>query len=167
MFNTSSTLHVPRPMLIGASVAALMLGLVACSSSPSPSAAGASQAATSQAPASQAAASQAAASQPAASQAAAACAVTPDASPSATNTIASGAFGSAVTISAGQAVAFVNNDSTGHTVTQGTGGSAATNACVDVPIAVGATVVVTFSQAGDYQITCKIHPDMQTTVHVN
>src|SRR4029077_3068361 len=99
--------------------------------------------------------------QAAASQAAAGCAVTPDASPTATNTLSAGAFGAGVTIAAGQAVAFVNSDSTAHTITQGTGGSAASNACVDVPIAVGATVVVTFSLPGDYQITCKIHPDMQ------
>jgi plastocyanin len=166
MFNTTSTWATRRPTLIGASLAALMLGLVSCSSSPSPSAAGASQAAASQAAASQAAASQAAASQAAASQASAGCSVTPDATASATNTLANGAFGAAVTITAGQAVAFVNNDSTAHTITQGQGGSAASNACVDVPIAAGATVIVTFSVAGDYQITCKIHPDMQTQVHV-
>jgi plastocyanin len=35
-----------------------------------------------------------------------------------------------------------------------------------VPIAANQNVTVTFNQPGDYQITCKIHPHMQTAVHV-
>jgi plastocyanin len=160
MRNTVSTRPVLRPTVLGASLAGLVLALAACSSvSPSPSAAGAqSQAA---AP-SQAAASQGAA----ASQAAARCEVTPDASPSATDTISGSNFGDPITIQAGQAVAFTNNDSFGHTITEGTGGTAAADACVDAPIGAGGTVVVTFTVAGDYQITCKIHSTMQTVIHV-
>jgi plastocyanin len=148
-----------RPTMIGASLATLALALASCSSvSPSPSAAGAE---------SQAAASQPAASEAGASQAGTArCALTADASPSATIEIANTTFGDEVTITAGQAVAFTNNDSMGHTITEGTGGQAATDACVDEPIAAGETEVVTFSEPGDYQITCKIHSSMQTVVHV-
>jgi plastocyanin len=93
------------------------------------------------------------------------CVVTPGASPQATVKIANLAFGPAVTIKAGGAVVFINNDSTTHTVTQGTGGQAAANACVDEHVSVGQSVTVTFSQPGDYQITCTIHK-MQTVVHV-
>jgi plastocyanin len=97
---------------------------------------------------------------------AARCEVTPDATAAATNSIASFAFGDDVTVNAGQAVAFANGDGVGHTVTEGTGGTAAANACVDQPVAAGATVTVTFNEAGDFQITCKIHHTMQTVVHV-
>jgi len=168
MFNTVPTPPAQKRTMLGASLATLVLALAACSSSPSPSAAGggASQPAASQAAASQAAASQAAASQAAASQAAAACAVTPSATSSATIEINSSNFGAAVTISAGQAVTFDNKDSTAHTITQGTNGTAVSGACVNEPIAAGATVIVTFNVAGDYDITCTIHPAMQTQVHV-
>ena len=149
-----------RPTVIGASLAALVLALASCSSvSTSPSAAGAESQG--------AAASQPAASAAGASQAGTArCALTEDASPSATITIANTSFGDEVTITAGQAVAFVNDDSMGHTVTEGTGGQAASDACIDEPIAAGETEVVTFNEPGDYQITCKIHSSMQTVVHV-
>jgi plastocyanin len=93
------------------------------------------------------------------------CAVTPGASPKATVKIANLAFGPAVTVKTGDAVVFTNNDSTDHTVTQGTGGQAADNACVNEHVNVGQSVTVTFSQPGDYQITCTIHK-METVVHV-
>jgi plastocyanin len=140
--STTSTRTFLRSMVMRASLTALLLALASCSSSPSASSPGASQAA------------------------AARCAVTPDASPSATNKIVGKAFGADVTITAGQAVAFVNNAGIAHTVTEGTNGTAASNACVDEPIAAGGTNVVTFTQAGDYQITCKIHASMHTVVHV-
>jgi plastocyanin len=147
-----------RPALLGTSLAALVLALVSCSSaSPSPSAAGA---------ASQPAVSEAQASQPAASQGAARCELTAEASPTATITIANTSFGDEVTITAGQAVAFTNNDSVGHTITEGTAGQAAADACIDEPIEAGETEVVTFNEPGDYDITCKIHSSMQTVVHV-
>jgi plastocyanin len=163
MSTNVSTRTFLRPTTIGASLGALVLALAACNSSSSPSPEGAE---------SQPAASLPAASQPAASEAApseagtARCEVTPDASPSATDTISGNSFGDEITITAGQAVAFTNNDAVGHTVTEGTGGTAAIDACVDSPIGAGGTVVVTFNEAGDYQITCKIHASMQTVIHV-
>ena len=93
------------------------------------------------------------------------CSVTPAASPQATVKIANLAFGPAVTVKSGEAVVFTNNDNTDHTVTQGTGGRAADSACVNEHLSVGQSVTVTFTQPGDYQITCTIHP-METVVHV-
>ena len=169
MSTTVSTRTFLRPTTIGASLGALILALAACnSSSPSPSlSAGASEPAASQPAASQPAASEAAPSEAAPSEAGTArCELTPNASPSTTVTISGSNFGDEVTITAGQAVAFTNDDPVGHTVTEGTGGTAAADACVDSPIGAGGTVVVTFNEAGDYQITCKIHATMQTVIHV-
>jgi len=158
MSTTASTRTFLRPTTIGASLGALILALAACSSSPSPSAAGGE---------SQPAASGAAPSEAAPSEAGTArCELTPNASPNATVTISGSNFGDEITVTAGQAVAFTNEDAVGHTVTEGTGGAAAADACVDSPIGAGGTVVVTFNEPGDYQITCKIHATMQTVIHV-
>jgi plastocyanin len=132
------------------SLAALALALAACSNaSPSASTAGgASQAGTAR------------------------CATSTDASSTATIEIVSFAFvvdggdGEDTTVEAGQTVAFVNKDGSAHTVTEGTSGRAASDACVDEPIGGGQTVDVTFSTIGDYQITCTLHSNMQTVVHV-
>ena len=99
------------------------------------------------------------------------CAVTPDASPSATvkiflNDVSIFNFTHPVTIKAGQAVVFMNPNGAPHTITEGTYGKAAANACVNVGIASNTNVTVTFYQAGTYQITCKPHPPMQTSVIV-
>jgi plastocyanin len=146
---------------------ALVLLLAACNSSGSASEEPVSQAPSSAAPASQPPASQPAASEAAPSEAGTArCELTPDASPSATVTISGTNFGDEVTITAGQAVAFTNEDPLPHTVTEGTAGQAAADACVDAPVGVGGTVVVTFNEAGEYDITCKIHATMQTVIHV-
>jgi plastocyanin len=147
MRTTISTRPFLPPTVFGASLVGLALALAACSSSPSPSAAGASQAAGG-------------------SQAAARCETTPDASPAATDTISGTSFGAEITIQAGQAVAFKNNDGFGHTITEGTDGTAAAGACVDSQIGAGGTVVVTFNVAGDYDITCKIHSTMHNVIHV-
>lgn len=93
------------------------------------------------------------------------CAVTAAAAGSATVELANLAFGPAVTVKAGQAVVFTNHD-VAHTITEGTSGQAAGNACVNEPIAAGKSVVVTFNVPGDYQITCTLHSAMQTVVHV-
>jgi plastocyanin len=98
--------------------------------------------------------------------AAAACEVASDASAAASISLASFAFSGEATISAGESVSFTNDDSSGHTITQGTEGTAIDGACVDESIASGATVTVTFNEPGDYDITCTIHPAMQTVVHV-
>jgi plastocyanin len=155
MSNSGSTRNSLRPTVLGASLGALVLALAACSSSSPAASVGGGQ---SEAPG----ASQGGT----ASQAAARCEVTAGATAAATNTITSSNFGEAVTISAGEAVTFTNNDSFGHTVTEGTGGQAAADACVDEPIAAGASVTVTFNVPGDYDITCTIHSSMQTVVHV-
>ena len=75
-------------------------------------------------------------------------------------------FGAPVTIKAGQAVLFTNGNNAPHTITEGSNGQAATNACVDVGISQNAKVTVTFYLPGDYQITCRPHPPMNTAVHV-
>jgi plastocyanin len=103
---------------------------------------------------------------PAASSDAGRCSLQADADPSATVQISGSVFGDEVTIAAGEAVEFTNEDSLGHTVTEGTGGVADADACVDESIAGGASLVVRFTEPGDYQITCKVHPAMQTVVHV-
>lgn len=141
-----SATHASRPRATLAALTALTLILAACS------------AATSQPPASQGGTASAAGI--------ARCAISTDASPSATIMIAGSAFGDEVTITAGQAVAFTNDDSTGHTVTEGTNGQPASDPCVDEPIGAGETETVTFSGTGDYDITCTIHPSMHTKVHV-
>jgi plastocyanin len=99
------------------------------------------------------------------------CAVTPDASPSATikaftDPLGDFNFGPPVTIKVGQAVAFTNGNNSPHTITEGTEGHAVAGACVDVPIANSASVIVTFYQPGIYQITCQPHPRMRTSVSV-
>jgi plastocyanin len=94
------------------------------------------------------------------------CSVSADATAADTIELAGFAFSGEATVSAGESVSFTNNDSAGHTITEGTGGTAADEACVDESIAAGATVTVTFTEPGDYQVTCKIHPAMQTVVHV-
>jgi plastocyanin len=89
----------------------------------------------------------------------------PSATGNATVEIANFAFGPAVTIKAGQSVVFTNKDGATHTVTEGTAGLAASNACVNAHLGRGGSVTVTFNQPGDYQITCTIQA-MQTVVHV-
>ena len=141
----------------------LTLALAACSTAASPG----SSVVASLSMGSVASATPTASAVPSASPAASArCAATPDATPNATIKIASFAFGPAVTITVGQVVAFTNQDGVAHTITEGTGGQAADNACVDELAGAGSSVMVTFNQPGDYQITCKIHHTMQTVVHV-
>ena len=71
-----------------------------------------------------------------------------------------------LTVAAGTDVTFVNDDGTPHTVTEGTDGAPADGARFDEDIAAGAEVVITFDEAGTYQITCKLHPAMNMTVTV-
>jgi plastocyanin len=69
---------------------------------------------------------------------------------------------SELTIPAGTTVTFT--DTANHTVTEGTDGEA-----VDVPIVDedgGSDIEVTFDEPGTYNITCKIHPDMNMTITV-
>ena len=107
---------------------------------------------------------------PASPVAAARCAETPDAAPSATVQWNVPVVGGEPTIKAGQAVAFTTTGSS-PTVTEGTNGKPAANACIDKTIGSDATamsVVVTFNQPGDYSITCRKAPEeMHAVVHVH
>jgi plastocyanin len=135
--------------LLGVGIVMLALAAGACSSAASPSAGGPDG------------------SEPAASEAGTArCEVAADAASAADIELVGFEFSGEASIAVGEAVTFTNGDSAGHTVTEGTGGTAADGACVDESIGAGATVVVTFSEPGEYQITCKLHPAMQTVVHV-
>lgn len=97
------------------------------------------------------------------------CAKTPDVAPSATVQWNVPVVGGEPTIKARQAVAFVTKGPS-TTVTEGTNGKPARNACIDKAIGTKATameVVVTFYQPGDYNITCRNNPvHMHAVVHV-
>jgi plastocyanin len=69
---------------------------------------------------------------------------------------------SSLTIAAGDTVTFT--DTSGHTVTEGTNGTAVDDPIVDETG--GADITVTFDEPGTYSITCKIHPAMNMTVTV-
>jgi plastocyanin len=80
-----------------------------------------------------------------------------------TVSLSGGAFApSTLTIPAGTTVTFT--DTTGHTVTEGSDGQAVDDPIVDE--SGGADVVVTFDEAGTFNITCKIHPNMNMTITV-
>jgi plastocyanin len=148
--------HSPRSLRPGptlAALASLVLVLAACSSS-SPSEAAGSQAASSQPPASQAAASQAAASQPAASQATSV-------------TISGLAFSvSEITVPVGP-LTFINEDSVPHLLAEGENGTEVADPRVQkVSINPSSQGDLVFTVAGDYHITCTIHPTMNMEVHV-
>lgn len=71
-----------------------------------------------------------------------------------------------LTVSVGTEVVFTNEDSFAHTVTEGTDGDVVDDPIVDDEIAAGGEVRVTFDEAGTFDITCEIHPDMQVTIVV-
>jgi plastocyanin len=71
-----------------------------------------------------------------------------------------------LTVAAGTAVTFTNEDSVAHTVTNGTDGAPADGAAFDEDLAGGASVDITFDEAGTFPVTCKIHPSMNMTVTV-
>jgi plastocyanin len=73
---------------------------------------------------------------------------------------------SELTVSAGTEVVWTNEDSFAHTVTEGTDGDVVDDPIVDEEIAAGGEVRVTFDEAGTFDITCEIHPDMQMTITV-
>lgn len=141
-----------RPGALVAALAAAALALAACSSaSPSASSEPSSAASESAAPS---------------DAGTARCEVSAGATAAATVNLASFAFDSEPTINAGEAVAFVNQDAASHTVTEGTEGTPAEGACANARINAGQSVIITFNEPGDYQITCLLHPSMQTIVHV-
>jgi plastocyanin len=69
---------------------------------------------------------------------------------------------STLTIAAGDTVTFT--DTATHTVTEGTDGTAADDPIVDETG--GADIEVVFDEPGTYNITCKIHPEMNMTITV-
>ena len=69
---------------------------------------------------------------------------------------------SELTIPAGTTVTFT--DTANHTVTEGTDGEAVDDPIVDEDG--GSDIEVTFDEPGTYDITCKIHPDMNMTITV-
>ena len=73
---------------------------------------------------------------------------------------------SELTVAPGTTVTFVNNDTSPHTVTEGSDGTPADDARFDEDVADGEQVTVTFDEAGTYEITCTLHPEMNMTVTV-
>jgi plastocyanin len=68
-----------------------------------------------------------------------------------------------LTIAAGTTVTFT--DGAGHTVTEGTDGTAVDDPIVDQEWG-GEPIEVTFDEPGTYNITCRIHPSMNMTITV-
>ncbi|MGH2416998.1 MAG: cupredoxin domain-containing protein [Candidatus Limnocylindria bacterium] len=71
-----------------------------------------------------------------------------------------------LTIAVGTEVTWVNADTFGHTVTEGTDGQAVDDPVVDEEIDQGGAVSVVFDEPGTYEITCRIHPSMNMTITV-
>lgn len=72
-----------------------------------------------------------------------------------------------LTIPAGTTVNFVNEDTARHTATNGTDGAAATDAAFDINLGEsGASGSFTFDEAGTFEVTCKVHPEMNLTIIV-
>lgn len=69
---------------------------------------------------------------------------------------------SSLTIPVGTTVTFT--DTASHTVTEGTDGTAVEDPIVDEQG--GEDIVVSFEEAGTFNITCKIHPAMNMTITV-
>ena len=143
--------HSPRSLRHGtipAALASLVLTLAACSSS-SPSEAPGSQAASSQPPA-----SQGTASQPASSQ-------------GKSVTLSGLAFSvSEITVPVGP-LTFINEDSVAHVLAEGENGTEVADPRVQkVSINPSSQGDLVFTVAGDYHITCTVHPQMNMEVHV-
>lgn len=71
-----------------------------------------------------------------------------------------------ITVAPGTTVTWVNEDEQGHTITNGTDGTPADAPLFDEPLNAGQTVSYTFDTEGTYDVTCKVHPEMQMTVVV-
>jgi plastocyanin len=81
-----------------------------------------------------------------------------------TVSLSGGSFSpSSLTIPVGTTVTFT--DSAGHTVTEGSNGQAVDDPIVDEQGGAD-PIVVSFDQAGTYQITCKVHSAMNMTITV-
>lgn len=72
-----------------------------------------------------------------------------------------------LTIPVGTTVSFVNEDSAPHTATNGTDGEAADDAAFDIDLgSTGASGTYTFDEAGEFPVTCTIHPQMNMVIIV-
>ncbi|MBA2632987.1 MAG: amidase [Chloroflexi bacterium] len=81
-----------------------------------------------------------------------------------TVSLSGGAFApSSLTIPVGTTVTFT--DTAGHTVTEGSDGEAVEDPLVDEEGS-AEPIVVSFDEAGTFNITCRIHPAMNMTITV-
>ncbi len=72
----------------------------------------------------------------------------------------------ALTIDVGTTVTFVNEGSAPHTATEGADGVAAEDPFFDEQVGPGDEVEVVFDEAGTYEVTCLLHPQMNMTITV-
>ena len=70
---------------------------------------------------------------------------------------------SSLTIPVGTTVTFTDGED--HTVTEGSNGTAVADPIVDEQWS-GEPIIVSFDEAGTFNITCKIHPEMNMTITV-
>ncbi|MEP7040047.1 MAG: plastocyanin/azurin family copper-binding protein [Chloroflexota bacterium] len=75
-------------------------------------------------------------------------------------------FGPDLTVAVGTTVMWMNGDSYPHTTTQGSDGVKASDALFDLKLPGGASASYTFTEAGTYQVTCTLHPNMNMTITV-
>jgi plastocyanin len=84
----------------------------------------------------------------------------------ATVTISNSKFGPDITVAPGTAVTFDNADSLPHTATEGSNGVKVSDALFDLQLPAGSSESYTFADAGDYKVTCTLHPLMNMTITV-
>jgi plastocyanin len=85
----------------------------------------------------------------------------------ATVTITNSNFGPDITVAPGTAVTFDNADSLPHTATEGSNGVKVSDALFDLQLPAGSSKSYTFADAGEYKITCTLHPQMNMTIMVH
>jgi plastocyanin len=71
-----------------------------------------------------------------------------------------------ITVAVGDTVTYTNHSSLPHTVTEGTDGNATEGARFNEDLPAGESVEITFDEAGDYDVTCLFHSNMNMVVHV-
>ena len=148
--------HAARRLSLAGPMTALLLVLAACSSSP---AATTSNTLSATATAAATATATATATE---SAAASASAVTGE-----TVKLVSLAFDPLkLTIKVGTTVTFRNFDAFEHTATNGKDGLADAHALFDIDLPANASGTYTFTKAGTFPVTCKVHPDMNMTIVV-
>lgn len=84
-------------------------------------------------------------------------------------TISGSAFSpESITIAAGEALVFTNNDGFGHQIVEGENGTQAADPAFEaIPLSNGqSSDPVVFDAPGTYNLTCTIHPSMSMTVTV-